>query len=139
MHDEVEVGADLQFLGYRAGGRPCLGLQHPAGGQVGQHQRVGVLVVGQGTGPVPVEVERPEPHRARPHREPEHRPHPRLQRRRGEGDPPGGCRIGQIRLGHDPVLLVGIDAWAFAQGILQLLNQMAYRVGGAQRPAWYVT
>jgi len=75
VHREVEVSADLQLPGHRPGGRSGLGLQYPASSHVGHYQRIGVLVVAQRASPLPVEVERPQTHRAHPQRESEHRPH----------------------------------------------------------------
>jgi hypothetical protein len=98
-----------------------------------------MLIAAQRTGPVPVQVQRPQVHRADPQREPEHRPRARLRRRRGENRPPAGHRIGQVRLGHHRVLPVGIHARALAQRVLQLLDHLAHPVAGAQRPARYPT
>jgi hypothetical protein len=139
VHREVEVGADFQLPGHRPGGCSGLGFQHPASSDVGHHQRIGVLVVAQRTSPLPVEVEHPQTHRAHPEREPEHCPHARFQRWRGEGEPPASHRIRQVGLGYDPVLLVGIQARALAQRVLQVLDQLAHVVGGTQRPAWHIT
>jgi hypothetical protein len=116
-----------------------LGFQHPASSHIGHHQRIGVLVVAQRTSPLLVEVERPQTHRAYPQREPEHCPHARVQRWRGEGEPPASHRIRQVRLGYDPVLLVGIQARPLAQRVLQVFDDLAHVVGGTQRPAWHVT
>jgi hypothetical protein len=98
-----------------------------------------MLIAAQRTRHVPVQVQRPQPHRPDPQREPEHRPRPRLHRRRGEHRPPSDHRIGQVRLGHHHVLPVGIHARALPQRVLQVLDQVAHLVAGAQRPARYLT
>jgi hypothetical protein len=98
-----------------------------------------VLVAGQRPRQVPVEVERPQVHRSYPQREPEDCPHPRLQHRRGEGRPPACHRIGQVGLSHHLVLLVRIHARPLAEGVLQVLDQLAHLVAAAQRPARDVT
>ena len=98
-----------------------------------------MLLAAQRARPVTVEIERPQTHRADPQREPEQRPHPRPQHRRGEGNPPAGHRICEVGLGHDPVLRVGIDTRALTQRVLQFLDQPAYLVGAAQRPARDIT
>ena len=139
MYHEAEVGVGLQPAGHRAGGRCGLSLQYPAGGHAGQGERVSVLLAAQRARPVTVEIERPQTHRADPQREPEQRPHARPQHRRGEGNPPAGHRICQVRLGHDPVLLVGINTRALAQRVLQFLDQPAYLVARPHRPARYIT
>src|SRR5260370_10405188 len=45
----------------------------------------------------------------------------------------------QVRPGHDLVLPIGIHARTFAECVLQLLDQVADLIGGAQGPARYVT
>ena len=44
----------------------------------------------------------------------------------------------QVGFEHDPALVVGVDARALAQRVLQLLDQVAHVVRGAQRPAGYI-
>jgi hypothetical protein len=94
---------------------------------------------GQRAGPVAVGIQRSQAHHADPQREREHRPRAGPQHRRGEGGPPAGHRLGQVGLGHRLVLLAGVDARAFSQRVLQILDQPAYLIGGAQGPLWYVT
>ena len=62
-----------------------VGLHHEdgLGGDVGHHQRVGVLIIGERTRSVAVQVERPEADRPHLEREAEHGPHARVDGRPG--------------------------------------------------------
>ena len=133
VHDVVEIGTQPQLERQLAGGRVRLQDQHCLGGDVGHDQGIGVLVVGQWPRPVAVQVERPETYGPYLEREPEDRPHPRLDGRRAERQPPGRARERQVGFEHGPVLAVGVHARPLAQGVLQLLDDIAHLVGGAQR------
>ncbi len=66
--------------------------QDRSGGHPGQHHPVGVLLVVQRTGAVPVEVEGADADGPHPHREPEDGHGAGSHRRRGECDPPSRRR-----------------------------------------------
>ena len=66
-------------------------------------------------------------------REPEHGPSPGIDRRPGERRPTKLHRVRQVGLGDRAALPVGIHTWAFTQRVLQLLDQRADVVRGAQR------
>ena len=101
------------------GRRAGLEQQHRFGGDVGHHQRVGVLLVGQGSDPVAVEVEGAEPDGTHPQREPEDGASAGLDRRAAERQPPRCARVGEVGLEHRSVLVVGVDARTLAEVVLQ--------------------
>ena len=98
--------------------RGALGLQHEdqLGGDVGQDQGVGVLLVSEWSWLIPVQVERAEPHRSDPQREAEDRSDSRVKDWLGEGQPAGAGGPGQVRFQHGPVFAVGIDAGSLPRG-----------------------
>ncbi len=46
--------------------------------------------------------------------------------------------MSKVGLEHRPVLVVGVHAWPFPQGVLELLDQVAHGVAGAERTLSYV-
>ena len=50
-----------------------------------------------------------------------------------KGEPAGRARLSQVGLEHRPVLVIGVHARPLLQGVLQLLDQRAHLIGGAQR------
>ena len=112
----------------------ALGLhpEHPAAGEVGEDERVGVLVVGEAAGGIPVEVEGAEAGAFDGHREPEHGSCPGVHGRPGEGRPPGSGAAGE-KVGLDGGLLITerVDARSLTVRQLQLLEPGAHSVGGA--------
>ena len=91
-----------------SGGAHGLGLQHPAGGHPGHHQRVSVLIAAQRAGPVPVQVQRPgAPCRPAtgtrtPPARPPAAPPGRTPATGGSPDPPGRARPPPCPAGRHP-------------------------------------
>ena len=112
-----------------------MGLQHEdqLGGDVGQDQGVGVLLVSEWSWLIPVQVERAEPHRSDPQREAEDRSDSRVKDWLGEGQPAGAGGPGQVRFQHGPVFAVGIDAGSLPEAVLELLDESTDRVARAHR------
>jgi hypothetical protein len=139
VDDETEIGSFLEFGSQGAGRGIGLHGQHGPGGQSGQHQRVGVLVIRHRARLVAVEIEGAEPDCANLEWKPEDRPDAGRDRRRGERQPPGRARIDQVGLEDGPVLQVGVDTGPFTEGVLQFLDQSAHVVAGAQRTLLLIT
>ena len=109
------------------------------GGHVGQHECVGVLLIGEGPRTVAIQIERPETDFSHPQREGEHGLGARLERRAAEGEPSWSTGLGQVRLQHGPILLVGIEARPLMERVLQFFNESAHLVGGTHRALRQVT
>jgi hypothetical protein len=82
---------------------------------------------------VPAKVEHPQADRSHPEGKAEHGSRTGLDGRRGKGGPSGRAGPDKIGFNYGPVLAVGVDARSLAEGVLQLLDELAHLVGGAQR------
>ena len=92
-----------------------------------------MLIGGQRSRSIPIQIEGTQTDLADGDREPEHGPSPGIDRRPGERRPTKLHRVRQVGLGDRAALPVRIHTRAFTQRVLQLLDQRADVVGGAQR------
>ena len=130
----LEVSARLQLArpALPGGAFACMHQDRP-GGHVGHHQRVGVLIVGEWSGPVAVEVERAEADRSRPRRG-------KPKTARTPASTAGGVKAShrvvtgpaEVGFEHRPLLMVGVDARPLPERVLQLLDR-------ARSPRWWCT
>src|ERR1019366_4104874 len=80
-----------------------------------------------------------KPGRALPQWKAEYGPDACFQGLGCEGEPTGGGGVGKIGFEHHLVVVVGVDARPLTQRELELVDQTAHTVRGAERPLWQVT
>jgi hypothetical protein len=116
-----------------AAGRARLQDKGGLGGYVSHDEGVGVLVVVQRSRPVTAKAERSQADCSDLQGKAEHGPHAGLDGRRRKGQPSEWAGTDQVRLNYGPVLAEGVNARSLVEGVLQLLDEVAHLVGGAQR------
>jgi hypothetical protein len=123
----VHLGDELARIGVGVHG------DHGPGDEVGHDDRVGHLGAGQRSGPMVVEVKRPEPDGADVQREAERGPDTGVDRRGREGRPANRGPFPELRSEDRAVEGVGIDSRALAERELQVLDDPGDGIGEPER------